>query len=244
LDCSTTPYAIELENGHRIRARSVVIASGAEYRKLDLPDRPRFENTGLYYGAMFLERKFLVGQEVVVVGGGNSAGQAAVYLSGFAGHVHMLVRSGGLAESMSRYLIRRIEESDKITLRTRTEIVELRGNTELEGVRWRNRATGESEDRPVRNVFCMMGANPCTQWLEGCVALDDKGVVKTGQDLTPRSPWRAGRGRSRPRRCCSRPRGPASSPWETSGRATSSGSRPRWVRAASASSWCTGSSPG
>jgi thioredoxin reductase (NADPH) len=163
----------------------VVIATGAEYRKLDVENRPRFENAGVYYGAMFLDRKFLEGQEVVVVGGGNSAGQAAVYLSGFAGHVHMLVRSGGLADSMSRYLIRRIEESDKITLRTRTAIVALNGNRELEAVQWRNQVTGETEERPVRNVFCMMGANPCTTWLQGSVALDDKGFVKTGQDLTP-----------------------------------------------------------
>jgi thioredoxin reductase (NADPH) len=139
---------------------------------------------GVYYGAMFLDRKFLEGQEVVVVGGGNSAGQAAVYLSGFAAHVHMLVRSAGLADSMSRYLIRRIEESPRITLRTRTEIVALSGKTELETVRWHNRATGETEDRPLRHVFCMMGASPCTRWLEGCVSLDDKGFVKTGQDLT------------------------------------------------------------
>jgi thioredoxin reductase (NADPH) len=186
LDCTTTPYAIELENGHRVRARNVVIATGADYRKLDVENRPRFENAGVYYGAMFIDKKFLEGQEVVVVGGGNSAGQAAVYLSGFAGHVHMLVRSAGLADSMSRYLIRRIEESDKITLRTRTEIIGLSGGTELESVRWRNQATGETEDRPVRNVFCMMGASPCTTWLEGCLALDDKGFVKTGQDLTPR----------------------------------------------------------
>ena len=184
LDCTTTPYAIELDNGHRVRARNVVIATGAEYRRLEVENRPRFENAGVYYGAMFLDKKFLEGQEVVVVGGGNSAGQAAVYLSGFAGHVHLLVRSGGLADSMSSYLIRRIEESDRITLRTRTEIVALNGNTELEAVQWRNQATGETEDRPVRNVFCMMGASPCTTWLQGCVALDDKGFVKTGQDLT------------------------------------------------------------
>ncbi|HZJ54183.1 MAG TPA: FAD-dependent oxidoreductase [Myxococcaceae bacterium] len=185
LDSSSSPYVIELEGGHRIRARSVVIATGAEYRKLDLENRSRFENAGVYYGAMVLDRKVLESEEVVVVGGGNSAGQAAVYLSGVARHVHMLVRSGGLADSMSRYLIRRIEESPRITLRTRTEIVALSGNAELEGVRWRNGATGETEDRPVRNVFCMMGASPCTSWLEGCVALDDKGFVKTGQDLTP-----------------------------------------------------------
>jgi thioredoxin reductase (NADPH) len=185
LDCSSSPYAIELEGGHRIRARSVVIATGAEYRKLDVENLARFENAGVYYGAMVLDRKVLEGEEVVVVGGGNSAGQAAVYLSGVARHVHMLVRSGGLAESMSRYLIRRIEESPRITLRTRTEIVALSGNAELERVRWQNGATGETEERPVRNVFCMMGASPCTRWLEGCVALDDKGFVKTGQDLTP-----------------------------------------------------------
>ena len=185
LDCTVTPYAIELENGHRIRARNVVIATGAEYRKLDVENRPRFENAGVYYGAMFLDKKFLEGQEVVVVGGGNSAGQAAVYLSGFAGHVHVLVRSGGLADSMSRYLIRRIEDSDRITLRTRTEIVALEGTRELEVVRWRNQVTGETEDRPVRSVFCMMGANPCTAWLQESVVLDDKGFVKTGQDLTP-----------------------------------------------------------
>ena len=184
LDCSGRPYAIELENGHQVRARNVVIASGAEYRKLDLANLARFENAGVFYGAMFLDKKLLEGAEVVVVGGGNSAGQAAVYLSGIASHVHMLVRAGGLADSMSRYLIRRIEESPKITLRTRTEIVGLSGNTELERVRWRNGATGETEERPIRHVFCMMGASPCTRWLEGCVALDDKGFVKTGQDLT------------------------------------------------------------
>ena len=184
LDCSVTPYAIELEGGHRIRARTVVIASGAEYRRLDLEERARFENAGVYYGAMVIDRKQLEDEEVVVVGGGNSAGQAAVYLSGLARHVHMLVRSGGLADSMSRYLIRRIEESPKITLRTRTEIVGLSGKTALERVRWRNRATGETEERSIRSVFCMMGASPCTEWLAKCVILDDKGFVKTGQDLT------------------------------------------------------------
>jgi len=185
LDCSVTPYAIELEGGHRIRARTIVVASGAEYRKLDLAERARFENAGVYYGAMVIDRKQLEDEEVVVVGGGNSAGQAAVYLSGLAKHVHMLVRSVGLADSMSRYLIRRIEESPRITLRTRTEIVGLSGDRALESVRWSNRATGETEERSIRSVFCMMGASPCTAWLGKCVALDDKGFVKTGQDLTP-----------------------------------------------------------
>ena len=185
LDCSGHPYAVELDNGERMRARAVVIASGAKYRRLGVENLSRFENAGVYYGATFVEAKLCEGEEVIVVGGGNSAGQAAVYLSSIARHVHMLVRSGGLADTMSRYLIRRIEDTPTITLRTRTEIVGLRGNGELAGVQWRNAATGETEERPVRHVFCMMGADPCTSWLEGCVALDEKGFVKTGQDLSP-----------------------------------------------------------
>ncbi|HTS80597.1 MAG TPA: FAD-dependent oxidoreductase [Myxococcaceae bacterium] len=184
LDCGGRPYAVELESGERIRAKAVVIASGARYRKLGVENLARFENAGVYYGATFVESKLCEGQEAIVIGGGNSAGQAAVYLSGIASHVHMLVRSDGLAETMSRYLIRRIEETPAITLRTRTEIVGLLGNGELEGVRWRNNVSGEAEERPVRHVFCMMGADPCTGWLGGCVVLDDKGFVKTGQDLT------------------------------------------------------------
>jgi thioredoxin reductase (NADPH) len=183
LDCDGRPYAVELDDGQRIRARSIVIASGARYRRLDVENLARFENAGVYYGATFVEARLCEGEEAIVIGGGNSAGQAAVYLSGIAKHVHMLVRGEGLADSMSRYLIRRIEETPNITLRTRTEIVGLRGNTELTGVQWRN-GDGEVEERPVRHVFCMMGADPCTSWLKGCVALDDKGFVKTGQDLT------------------------------------------------------------
>ena len=184
LECSGRPYAVELDNGERVRARAIVIASGARYRRLGVENLTRFENAGVYYGATFVESKLAEGEEVIVIGGGNSAGQAAVYLSGIAKHVHMLVRSSGLADTMSRYLIRRIEESPAITLRTRTELVGLSGNGELAGVRWHNQATGETEDRPVRHVFCMMGADPCTGWLQGCVALDEKGFVKTGQDLT------------------------------------------------------------
>jgi thioredoxin reductase (NADPH) len=184
LDCSGRPYAVELDNGERIRARAIVIASGARYRRLGVESLAQFENAGVYYGATFVEARLCEGEEVIVIGGGNSAGQAAVYLSGIARHVHMLVRSGGLAETMSRYLIRRIEETPAITLHTRAEIVGLVGNGELAGVRWRNGATGETEERPIRHVFCMMGADPCTGWLEGCVALDDKGFVKTGQDLS------------------------------------------------------------
>jgi len=184
LYCSVRPYAVVLESGERIRARAIIIASGARYRRLGVENLGRFENAGVYYGATFVESRLAEGEEAIVIGGGNSAGQAAVYLSGIARHVHMLVRSGGLADSMSRYLIRRIEESPAITLRTRHEIVGLLGDGELTGVQWRNGATGAVEERPVRHVFCMMGADPCTGWLEGCLALDEKGFVKTGQDLT------------------------------------------------------------
>jgi len=184
LDCSGRPYAVELDDGQRIRARAIVIASGARYRRLGVENLTQFENAGVYYGATFVEAKLCEGEEVIVIGGGNSAGQAAVYLSGIAKHVHMLVRSGGLADTMSRYLIRRIEETPSITLRTRTEIVGLMGNSELSSVRWRNGATAETEERPIRHVFCMMGADPCTSWLTDCLALDDKGFVKTGQDLS------------------------------------------------------------
>src|SRR5262249_50321119 len=129
------------------------------------------------------------GEEVIVVGGGNSAGQAAVYLAGtgdkkIAGHVHMLVRGEGLAATMSKYLIRRIEESPRITLHTRTEIEELEGDIHLRKVRWRNSATGEVETRPIRHVFSMTGAVPNTAWVEHCLARDEKGFLKTGSDLT------------------------------------------------------------
>jgi len=184
LDCSGRPYAIELDNGERVRARTVVIASGARYRRLSVAELPRYENAGIYYGATHVEAKLCEGEGAVVVGGGNSAGQAAVYLSGHASHVDILVRSGGLAETMSRYLIRRIEESPDITLHTWSEIIALEGEGGLQRVRWRNARSGEVEEREVCHVFCMMGADPNTGWLDGCVALDEKGFIKTGQDVT------------------------------------------------------------
>ena len=183
LACGRTPYAIDLAGGGRVRARSIIIASGARYRRLPLDNLSQFEGAGVYYGATHLEAQLCAGEEVVVVGGGNSAGQAAVFLSGTVRHVHMLVRGSGLAQTMSRYLIRRIEESPTITLRTHTQIEGLEGVGGLERVRWRNAETGEADVRPVRHVFVMTGADPNTAWLEGCVALDGKGFVKTGADL-------------------------------------------------------------
>ena len=180
----TRPYKIEIDDGHFVAGKTVVIATGVQYRKLPLPNLSRFEGMGIYFGATNMEAQLCNEEEVIVVGGGNSAGQAAVFLSDTAKHVHMLVRSNGLAESMSRYLIRRIEDSPKITLHTCTEISSLEGATHLERVVWRNKNTGATETHNIRHIFMMAGAIPNTQWLDGCVALDDKGFVRTGSDLT------------------------------------------------------------
>jgi thioredoxin reductase (NADPH) len=184
LACDRLPYAIEMEDGTRVPARTVVIATGAEYRRPPCEELLRFEGAGVYYGATFLEAQVCRGEEVVVVGGGNSAGQAAVFLAQTARRVHMLVRSGGLAASMSRYLIRRIEDNPAIELRTHTELCDCEGDTHLERVSWENKRTGEVESRPIRHVFVMTGAAPSTGWLAGCVAMDEKGFIKTGPDLT------------------------------------------------------------
>ena len=183
LSCERRPYRIELAEGVSVESRTVIIATGAQYRKPDLPNLARFEGVGVYYGASQIEANLCEGGDVIVVGGGNSAGQAAVFLSRAVRHVHMLVRGEGLAESMSRYLIRRIDETPNITLRTRTQIEALEGNGQLERVTWRD-AAGTRTTVDVRHVFLMTGANPNTAWLQGCVVLDEKGFVKTGQDLT------------------------------------------------------------
>ena len=138
----------------------------------------------MYYGATFMEAQLCAGEEGIVVGGGNSAGQAAVFLAQTARHVHVLIRSGGLAETMSRYLIRRIEGNPAITLHTHTEIVALEGTTHLERVQWRNNQTGAAETHGIRHIFMMAGATPSTEWLDGCMALDAKGFIKTGPDLS------------------------------------------------------------
>lgn len=184
LACARKPYAIEIDDGPRVPARAVIIATGAEYRQLSLPNLSQFEGAGLYHGATFMEAQLCAGEEVVVVGGGNSAGQAAVFLAQTARRVHVLVRSDGLAESMSRYLIRRIEDNPAIVLRARTEITALEGSDHLERVSWRDDQAGEIETHNIRHVFVMTGAMPSTSWLEGCVAVDAKGFIKTGPDLS------------------------------------------------------------
>jgi thioredoxin reductase (NADPH) len=167
-----------------VQARTVLIATGAQYRKPDLPNLNKYAGVGVYYAATHLEGRMCQNEEIIVVGGGNSAGQAAVFLAGACRHVHIMVRSEGLAETMSHYLIRRIQESPNITLHTRTQISSLEGEDDLEHVTWTDARTGEQERHPIRHVFLMTGAAPNTEWLKDCVNLDEKGFVRTGADLS------------------------------------------------------------
>jgi len=179
------PYVIQVQSGAQILAHTVVIATGAQYRRLQLENLSRFEGAGVYYGATFVEAQLCRGEEVIVVGGGNSAGQAAVFLAQTTKRVYMLVRSSGLGESMSRYLIRRIEKNPSILFHPQTEIVALEGGDHLDSVHWRNGQTGQIEQHRIRHVFVMTGADPNTRWLKDCVALDAKGFISTGRDLSP-----------------------------------------------------------
>jgi thioredoxin reductase (NADPH) len=183
MHCKPKPYEIALSGDHVVRGRAIIIASGAEYRQLALDNVNRFLGVGIYYAATFVEAKLCKDEDVVIVGGGNSAGQAAVFLASNCRHVHVLVRSQGLADSMSRYLIRRIEDSPNVTVHTRTEIIGLEGDSQLEQVIWRGAADNRTETNAIRHIFLMTGAVPNTRWLEGCVGLDEKGFVRTGTDL-------------------------------------------------------------
>jgi thioredoxin reductase (NADPH) len=186
LDCGSKPYRVRLATGEVVRTRTVVIASGARYRRPALPELSRFEGgAGVMYSATHVEAQLCKEEEIAIVGGGNSAGQAAVFLSQSAASVHVLVRGPGLAESMSRYLIQRIEDSANVALRARTQIDALEGGDRLERVRWRHLDTGQSQTRPIRHLFLMTGADPNTAWIKDCVVLDDKSFVKTGADLSP-----------------------------------------------------------
>lgn len=184
LACDRKPYAVVMEDGTKIPARTVILATGAEYRRPPCEHLVAFEGAGVYYGATFIEAQVCRGEEVVVIGGGNSAGQAAVFLAQTARRVHILVRSGALAASMSRYLIRRIEDNPTIVLHTHTELSDCDGEDHLESLSWRNSRTGAEETHPIRHLFVMTGADPCTRWLDGCVAIDEKGFIRTGSDLT------------------------------------------------------------
>ncbi|MGO9913208.1 MAG: FAD-dependent oxidoreductase [Isosphaeraceae bacterium] len=177
-------YRVLFLDGRRIRGRSVVVATGAKYQRLDVPDAQKYEGCGLYYGATAMEAELCAGVEVVVVGGGNSAGQGAVYLARHARSVHILVRRGGLSQTMSRYLIRRIEETHNIFLHAHSEITRLYGDgTRLGAVEYVDLGEGQTVLLDTSSVFLFLGARPCTAWLRGTLALDQKGFIKTGPDL-------------------------------------------------------------
>jgi thioredoxin reductase (NADPH) len=185
LDCATVPFTLEMADGRRTRARTIVVACGARYRRPPLSNLDAFEGRGIWYGASPVEARLCRGEHVALVGGGNSAGQAAVFLSGFAGTVSILVRDDGLETSMSRYLIDRIEATANIEVLPRTEISALIGGPDahLARVRWRHTTTGEESEQPVRNVFLFVGVEPATQWLRPCeIMLDADGFVRTGSD--------------------------------------------------------------
>jgi len=188
LDCGSRPYRVRLEDGATVTASAVVVATGARYRKLDVPNYARFEGQGIHYAATAMEAQLCAREEVIVVGGGNSAGQAAVFLSRTAAHVHVLVRGPGLAATMSDYLIERIESSPLITLHTHCSVTGLEGDTYLRQVTWRNARTGQTVTKRISNIFVMIGAEPNTDWVKDCLELDGKGFVKTG--------WTAASGRS------------------------------------------------
>ncbi len=186
LDCSKRPYRVLLgEAEDPLLTRAIILATGVGYRRLALANLSKFENAGVYYAATHMERQMCTEEEVAIVGGANSAGQAAVFLAETAKRVHMLIRSGGLSSTMSRYLISRIDAHPRIVQHPRTEIVGLEGNGHLERVTWRTGRAGAVETQDIRHVFTMTGAEPNTKWLAGCLALDDKGFIKTGASLTP-----------------------------------------------------------
>lgn len=182
LDCTERPYAVALSDGQTVKASVVVVATGARYRKLDLENYAKYEGQGIHYAATAMEAQLCGGEDVAVVGGGNSAGQAAVFLARTARHVHVVVRGAGLAATMSDYLVQRIESSPQITVHPFTEITKLSGDDYLRQVTLTSRKTGEGKAHPISNLFLMIGAIPNTDWLNGCLTLDDKGFVKTGQD--------------------------------------------------------------
>ena len=191
LACDRRPYALKFEGEEKIPARAVVIATGAQYRRLPVENLSQFEGAGVYYSATHLESQMCGGQDVIVVGGGNSAGQAAVFLAQTARRVYLVVRSDSLAQTMSRYLISRIEESPNIELRTDTEIISMAGGDHLEAVELRDNKTGAVQEQSVTALFSMIGAIPNSAWLEGCVACDEAGFIKTGSDLSAQDLTRA-----------------------------------------------------
>jgi thioredoxin reductase (NADPH) len=183
LRCQRRPYELVRDDGAVFFARTIVIATGARYNKPTAVALDRFAGRGIHYGATYIEAQLCEGEEVIVVGGGNSAGQAAVFLSQTARKVYMLVRAADLAESMSRYLIQRISGNPSIELLCNSELSDLGGENGLEEVSWINKQTGQVRSVPVHHLFIMTGASPNTDWLRDSVALDEKGFILTGRDL-------------------------------------------------------------
>lgn len=184
VDVEQRSYRLRLSGSACLRARSIILATGAQYRRLDVPGRDQFEGVGIYYAATQVEALRCGTDDVVVIGGANSAGQAASFLSRHCGHVHVLCRGPNLSEHMSRYLIRRIEETPNITVHPRTHVTAFEGNHRLESVTWRDDAAGTESRHAIRHVFSMAGADPQTEWLRGLVAIDSHGFIITGPDLT------------------------------------------------------------
>jgi thioredoxin reductase (NADPH) len=183
------PLRLELSNKIAVKARTVVVASGVRYRRPGIPDLSMFEGAGVSYWASPIEAKLCEGQEVALVGGGNSAGQAVVYLAPKLKRLHLIVRGPGLESSMSRYLIDRIAAMSNVELHAGTEVVGLEGDQiqGLTGATFHHRASGTTKRRALRHVFLFVGADPNTAWLEGCLAMDDKGFVQTGAAASDRT---------------------------------------------------------
>ncbi|WP_353063703.1 FAD-dependent oxidoreductase [Tunturibacter psychrotolerans] len=183
LRCHRRPYELVRDDGTVFFGRTIVIATGARYNKPAAVPLDRYAGRGVHYGATYIEAQLCEHEEVIVVGGGNSAGQAVVYLSQTARKVYMLVRACDLAESMSRYLIQRISGNPSIELLCNSELCGLEGENILEKVSWIDKLTGQVRSVPTRHLFIMTGASPNTDWLQGSVALDEKGFILTGRDL-------------------------------------------------------------
>ncbi len=184
-------FELTLDDDQRVRASAIVIASGARYRRPPIPNLAAFEGRGVYYWASPIEARLCAKREVALVGGGNSAGQAAVFLAGYAALVHILVRGPNLSDSMSRYLIDRIKALPNVELHTGTELTNLEGNeTEgLQGVAWRDRKTGVTEEHAIRHVFLFTGADPNADWVHECsIATDSRGFVLTGGNVVQAAP--------------------------------------------------------
>ena len=188
LNCNQRPYRVTLDNGHEIATRTIVLATGAQYNKPSLPRLESFAGKGIYYSATYMEAQVCTGEPVIVIGGGNSAGQAAIFLAQNTAGVTMLVRSSSLTSTMSRYLIQRIEDNSLIDVHYNSEVTSLEGGEHLERVTWASKVTEERFAEPIRHVFVMTGASPKTEWLAQCLSLDSKGFVLTGRDLAAATP--------------------------------------------------------